>query len=182
VQGNDSIKNATSILDYIFRELAVSYLDRTDLAHVTPSGERFDDLGEGESEAPGGNLRDVSPERAQSSIDVIRHVSSTGYLRKRLPHELVVLQGGASVSGALNLDGSLSGVAVRGEVQAASVAVMDERARARMQGYEERHLPEVQHLRWHERMQLMPGGHFCWEWHAGVSLGPPLMAPRASKK
>jgi ribonucleoside-diphosphate reductase alpha chain len=34
VQGNDSIKNATSILDYIFRELAVSYLDRTDLAHV----------------------------------------------------------------------------------------------------------------------------------------------------
>jgi ribonucleoside-diphosphate reductase alpha chain len=36
VQGNDSIKNATSILDYIFRELAVSYLDRTDLAHVAP--------------------------------------------------------------------------------------------------------------------------------------------------
>ncbi|MEM8555310.1 MAG: vitamin B12-dependent ribonucleotide reductase, partial [Pseudomonadota bacterium] len=38
VQGNDSIKNATSILDYIFRELAVSYLDRTDLAHVAPEG------------------------------------------------------------------------------------------------------------------------------------------------
>ena len=36
VQGNDSIKNATSILDYIFRELAISYLDRTDLAHVLP--------------------------------------------------------------------------------------------------------------------------------------------------
>jgi ribonucleoside-diphosphate reductase alpha chain len=34
VQGNEAIKNATSILDYIFRELAVSYLDRTDLAHV----------------------------------------------------------------------------------------------------------------------------------------------------
>ena len=34
VQGNDSIKNATSILDYIFRELAVSYLVRTDLALV----------------------------------------------------------------------------------------------------------------------------------------------------
>ena len=42
VQGNDSIKNATSILDYIFRELAVSYLDRTDLAHVKPSGAAFD--------------------------------------------------------------------------------------------------------------------------------------------
>jgi ribonucleoside-diphosphate reductase alpha chain len=40
VQGNEAIKNATSILDYIFRELAVSYLGRTDLAHVQP-----DDLG-----------------------------------------------------------------------------------------------------------------------------------------
>ena len=48
VQGNDSIKNATSILDYIFRELAVSYLDRTDLAHVKPSGASFDDLGRGD--------------------------------------------------------------------------------------------------------------------------------------
>jgi ribonucleoside-diphosphate reductase alpha chain len=34
VQGNETIKNATSILDYIFRELAVSYLGRNDLAHV----------------------------------------------------------------------------------------------------------------------------------------------------
>jgi ribonucleoside-diphosphate reductase alpha chain len=37
VQGNETIKNATSILDYIFRELAVSYLGRHDLAHVDPS-------------------------------------------------------------------------------------------------------------------------------------------------
>ncbi len=37
VQGNDSIKYATSILDYVFRELAVSYLERFDLAHVDPS-------------------------------------------------------------------------------------------------------------------------------------------------
>src|SRR5208337_2402149 len=34
VRGNDRIKNATSILDYIFRDLAVSYLGRDDLAHV----------------------------------------------------------------------------------------------------------------------------------------------------
>src|SRR3954452_23735869 len=33
VEGNDTIKMATSILDYIFRELAISYLDRNDLAH-----------------------------------------------------------------------------------------------------------------------------------------------------
>ena len=45
-----AIKNATSILDYIFRELAVSYLDRTDLAHVAPQGAAFDDLGRGEEE------------------------------------------------------------------------------------------------------------------------------------
>ncbi len=37
VQGNETIKNATSILDYIFRELAVSYLARNDLAHVDPA-------------------------------------------------------------------------------------------------------------------------------------------------
>ncbi|MCB1511131.1 MAG: vitamin B12-dependent ribonucleotide reductase, partial [Hyphomicrobiaceae bacterium] len=36
VQGNETIKNATSVLDYIFRELAVSYLARNDLAHVEP--------------------------------------------------------------------------------------------------------------------------------------------------
>src|SRR5665648_21802 len=34
VTGNETIKNATSVLDYIFRELAVSYLGRNDLAHV----------------------------------------------------------------------------------------------------------------------------------------------------
>ena len=48
----NSIKNATSILDYIFRELAVSYLDRTDLAHVKPAGTAFDDLGAGENRRP----------------------------------------------------------------------------------------------------------------------------------
>ncbi|MGN6534941.1 MAG: vitamin B12-dependent ribonucleotide reductase, partial [Mesorhizobium sp.] len=37
VIGNDAIKNATSILDYVFRELAVSYLSRNDLAHVDQS-------------------------------------------------------------------------------------------------------------------------------------------------
>jgi ribonucleoside-diphosphate reductase alpha chain len=37
VQNNERIKSATSILDYVFRELAVSYLGRNDLAHVDPS-------------------------------------------------------------------------------------------------------------------------------------------------
>ncbi len=134
VQGNNSIKNATSILDYIFRELAVSYLDRTDLAHVVPTGESFDDLGRGEGE--GGNVRRIEGEVAQSSIDMIRQISSTGYLRKRLPQELVLLQGGAAAAGELGLGGSLSGLAVRGEVSLASVVAIDVRAKARMQGYE----------------------------------------------
>ncbi len=37
VEGNDTVKMATSILDYIFRELAITYLGRHDLAHVKPT-------------------------------------------------------------------------------------------------------------------------------------------------
>jgi ribonucleoside-diphosphate reductase alpha chain len=48
VQGNDAIKNATSILDYVFRELAISYLGRNDLAHIDPSDIGHDALGKGE--------------------------------------------------------------------------------------------------------------------------------------
>ena len=50
VIGNDSIKNATSVLDYIFRELGVSYLGRTDLAHVVPAAD--EDLGSGSRRRP----------------------------------------------------------------------------------------------------------------------------------
>src|SRR5262249_399010 len=57
VQGNDTIKNATSILDYIFRELAVSYLERNDLAHVDP-GEIVTATGLGSSDAA---LEDETP-------------------------------------------------------------------------------------------------------------------------
>ncbi|MDO6963122.1 vitamin B12-dependent ribonucleotide reductase [Rhizobium alvei] len=47
VIGNDAIKNATSILDYVFRELAVSYLSRNDLAHVDTSDFASTALGKG---------------------------------------------------------------------------------------------------------------------------------------
>src|SRR5437868_4145214 len=50
VQGNDTIKYATSILDYVFRELAISYMERFDLAHVDPSEAGYDALGKGEEE------------------------------------------------------------------------------------------------------------------------------------
>ena len=59
VQGNETIKNATSILDYIFRELAVSYLGRHDLAHVDPAeivttglGSSDEELEEGQTPPP----------------------------------------------------------------------------------------------------------------------------------
>ncbi|MBT8476493.1 MAG: vitamin B12-dependent ribonucleotide reductase, partial [Alphaproteobacteria bacterium] len=141
VQGNDSIKNATSILDYIFRELAVSYLDRTDLAHVKPEGNSFDDLGRGEEEGVR-NFENVSESAAARSLEVLKQISSTGYLRKRVPQELVVLQGGNV--GAVALDGSLdAGVAMQAiatETTTTAIASgtvsMDASTKARMQGYE----------------------------------------------
>jgi len=50
VQGNEAIKNATSILDYVFRELAISYLGRHDLAHVNPDDIGSTTIGEGVSQ------------------------------------------------------------------------------------------------------------------------------------
>ena len=62
VQGNDTIKYATSMLDYVFRELAVSYLGRNDLGHVDLSETGFDALGKGvdEGKAPNPSARVVS--------------------------------------------------------------------------------------------------------------------------
>ncbi|MBK5934962.1 ribonucleoside-diphosphate reductase class II [Rhodovulum imhoffii] len=127
VQGNDSIKNATSILDYIFRELAVSYLDRTDLAHVKPSGAAFDDLGGGDSEGKP-NVSPVSETAAEKSLKVLKQISSAGYLRKRLPQDLMLL-GGADTGFAGPRDAAAP-------LQVLVPAKSDARAKARMQGYE----------------------------------------------
>ena len=54
VQGNDRIKFANSILDYIFRELGISYLGWDDLAHVNPDEDTPDSIGHGAAErSPG---------------------------------------------------------------------------------------------------------------------------------
>ena len=147
VQGNDSIKNATSILDYIFRELAVSYLDRTDLAHVAPQGETFDQLGGGAEEGVS-NVRELSESAATKSLEVLKQISSTGYLRKRVPQELVVLQGGggmaafvpgadSDVAGMVSDAAASIGASKGGPVSSStSVTAMDAVSRARMQGYE----------------------------------------------
>ncbi len=147
VQGNDSIKNATSILDYIFRELAVSYLDRTDLAHVKPSGHTFDDLGRGDQHDGLSNIEELSETAASKSLEVLKQISSTGYLRKRLPQELVVLQGGVeTMAGGMALRSSLDPLATlqtlvpettaRAETSMGAIVSMDDRTKARMQGYE----------------------------------------------
>jgi ribonucleoside-diphosphate reductase alpha chain len=144
VQGNDSIKNATSILDYIFRELAVSYLDRTDLAHVKPQGHAFDDLGRGEDEGKR-NFGEVSESAASKSVELLRSISSTGYLRKRLPQELVVFQGGMGATAfatgtdpiaALNTLVPETTLSMSATAIATGTVSMDARTKAKMQGYE----------------------------------------------
>ncbi|MCG8561143.1 MAG: vitamin B12-dependent ribonucleotide reductase [Hyphomicrobiales bacterium] len=77
VQGNDTIKNATSILDYIFRELAVSYLERHELAHVEPSDLGSTTLGSGvgEGKPPANRL------------------VSSGFTRGQLKNKVVLVQG-----------------------------------------------------------------------------------------
>ena len=150
VQGNDSVKNATSILDYIFRELAISYLDRTDLAHVKPSGQSFDDLGRGVEEGKP-NVSEISEKAATRSLEVLKQISSTGYLRKRLPQELVVLQGGMGVQAYANgtdpiatLNMMMPQTAFReapasyqgATALATGTVSMDARVKAKMQGYE----------------------------------------------
>jgi len=139
VQGNATIKSATSILDYIFRELAVSYLDRTDLAHVQPEGVSFDDVGRGAEEGVS-NIREVPDSRGASPIDVLRQVASSGYIRKRVPQELMVLNGGAG--GAVAFAGSdpvatlQSLVPEVGTAAATSALALTARDKAKMQGYE----------------------------------------------
>ncbi|MFZ3352865.1 MAG: vitamin B12-dependent ribonucleotide reductase, partial [Xanthobacteraceae bacterium] len=76
VQGNDSIKYATSIIDYVFRELAVSYMERFDLAHVDPTGEGFDALGKGVEEGkPSPDARYVSKGLTRSRTDRLKVMS-----------------------------------------------------------------------------------------------------------
>ena len=89
VEGNEAIKMATSILDYIFRELAVSYLSRNDLSHANPEDLMPDSLGIGDAESelpPGGGTGEVS---------TVARVASRGYLRKNL----YVLKGGRNGNG-----------------------------------------------------------------------------------
>jgi ribonucleoside-diphosphate reductase alpha chain len=84
VQGNDSIKYATSILDYVFRELAISYLSRFDLAHVEPSEAGFDALGKGVEEGkPQGAAKYVSRGLTRSRTDRLAVVTGAAAAGER---------------------------------------------------------------------------------------------------
>jgi len=89
VTGNDTIRSATSILDYLFRELGVSYLDRQDLASDDAEALNADGLGRGEAEgqASGGAGEDgdeVAPVPAARFI-------SKGFSRGATPDNLLFL-------------------------------------------------------------------------------------------
>jgi len=79
VTGNDSIRSATSILDYIFRELGVSYLDRGELANADPEGLNADGLGIGKA-----------GDGESETVPAARFISK-GFARGAAPDNLVVL-------------------------------------------------------------------------------------------
>ncbi len=85
VQGNDTIKNATSILDYVFRELAVSYLGRHDLGHVDPADLTPDAMGDGEEEGK------LPPAPMPATA-----IASPGFARNTQLGNLYVVRGGAA--------------------------------------------------------------------------------------
>ena len=79
VTGNDSIRSATSILDYIFRELGVSYLDRHELASADAAALNADGLGAGKADG-----------EAPEPVPAARFISK-GFARGAAPDNLVVL-------------------------------------------------------------------------------------------
>ncbi len=83
VTGNDSIKSATSILDYIFRELGVSYLGRDDLANGDPGEFNADGLGSGK------RLSDEDLDDAETDPVPASRFISKGFSRGATPDNLV---------------------------------------------------------------------------------------------
>ena len=83
VHGNDRILSATSILDYIFRELAISYLNREDLAHTPSIGSSDKQVDE--------NQNEVNNEDQNQLLKIVKDISSKGFLRSNYKKKLVDL-------------------------------------------------------------------------------------------
>ena len=143
VEGNDAIKMSTSILDYLFRELAISYLGRNDLAHVAPDDLYSDSLGTGEDQA---KISEDEYSERNTALDNVINLASTGYVRS---NNFEVLQGGLSAMsanmGTAQVSAAAASVGPSGSVAAASVTVggnpggpdkLSRALEARMKGYE----------------------------------------------
>jgi ribonucleoside-diphosphate reductase alpha chain len=131
VQGNDAIKNATSILDYVFRELAISYLGRNDLAHIDPSDIGFDVLGKGEVQS--------RPPQEPAPSGPAKFVSR-GFVRSKTD-KLMLVHGGIEGATALrdDLDAAIEAPGQLGfdtlEWPSTRDDVAEKRNQARMKGY-----------------------------------------------
>ena len=79
VQGNDRILSASSILDYIFRELAISYLNREDLAHTPSIASKTKDGGE------------QSNDEHNQFIKLVKDITSKGFVRNNYREKLIDL-------------------------------------------------------------------------------------------
>ncbi len=137
VEGNDVIKMATSVLDYIFREVAVSYLGRNDLSHAQPDDILPDSLGDGEKE---GEL----PDDSARTMAAIQRVASTGFVRSS---NLMVITGGMKGNGTAQAEATGAFQTGTSETAMAAVAVseavvsevdeaFDRVRQARAKGYE----------------------------------------------
>ena len=135
VTGNDAIKMSTSILDYTFRELAISYLDRHDLGHVSMADLEMDTTGGGE---------------AQSAI--VNRVTSRGFIRKQglVVYSSVAGQAASAVATAApEAATSLKPAPAEATATAAvmgAASMTDQIQQARMQGYEGESCPECQNF------------------------------------
>ena len=81
VHGNDRILSASSILDYIFRELAISYLNREDLAHTPLIGN---------SEKSSSSNDEVTEDQSQF-LKLVKDITSKGFVRNNYKKNLVDL-------------------------------------------------------------------------------------------
>ena len=81
VTGNDRILSASSILDYIFRELAISYLNREDLAHTPSIASKEKSLNDMDEEFDGQN----------KFLKIVKDITSKGFVRNNYKKNLVDL-------------------------------------------------------------------------------------------
>jgi ribonucleoside-diphosphate reductase alpha chain len=134
VQGNEAIRMATSIIDYIFRELAISYIARNDLAHVDPSDLMPDTIGNGAAEGNLPRTGNESAEQARSMLADIQRGVSKGFVRGTIGMPQAAPSGVAATTG------------LRPAMMAEAVSPSDDRAskmrEAKVKGYEGDSCPE----------------------------------------